>query len=326
MGKMKLSSLLFRVMIIIVGLQIVSCKPKTSDPVVLTPAEEKIDYPVKLVPNILATSIDDTETLYPLSEEFIEDFIEKAQEYEGMHSKTETTFPEEWGILSVEYLPEGRELWHLQSKCREWMYLVITSGMGTQRILDLLPVALNLSVQENDILQTELWTTRRESDGAFLIDKKYEWIRSIENVSKSALDTNFSAYQRDSHVVDKYYINDMSRFEFVPRVDSVDYSAIVFYYNQETKPEEWDEVIPILQSYCEEKNIFFEEIYSGYNNVKIRDFRMQDIAELDITPYMGVSEAGMVMFYSGNTPKNISFGSHERMKIEIRRFYDLLNQ
>lgn len=320
MEKTRLFSLLFRMVMVVLAVNMAGCKPKTPEPVQV---EEKVDYPVKPVPNLIATSIDDTEPLYPISNEFIEEFVEKAQEYEGMHVKTDIKFPEEWGILSVEHLPEGRELWHLQSKCREWMYLVITSGMGTQRILDLLPVAVNLSVQRDDILQTELWSARREPDGAFLVEKNYEWLRSIENVSRQDLDTNLSAYQNDSRVIDKYFINEMSRFEFIPKVDSIDYQAVVFYYNQETKPEEWDEIIPIIQSYCEEKNIFFDEICSGYNNVKIRDFRMNDITELDITPYMGVTEAGMVMFKSGKEPKDVNFGSHERMKIEIRRYYDI---
>ncbi|MDL2296868.1 hypothetical protein LJC68_02230 [Bacteroidales bacterium OttesenSCG-928-B11] len=323
MRKIKLFSFLLGVIIISINLQ--GCKPKKTDSTTQS-VEEQVEYPVKLIPNLIETSIDDTEMLYPLSEDFLEDFMEMAQNYEGMHVKTEIAFPEEWGLLSVENLPESRELWHLQSKCREWMYLVITSGMGTQRILDLLPVAVNLSVQKDNILQTELWTTRRESDGAFLVTKEYNWLRSIENVSRMDLDTNFSAYQNESHVIDKYYINDMSRFEFIPRIDSIEYSAVVFYYNQETKPEEWDEVAPILQSYCEEKGIFFDEIHSGYNNIKIRDFKMNDIAEVDITPYMGVSEAGMVMFHSNEEPKNVSFGSHERMMIEIRRYFNILNQ
>ncbi|MDR2979327.1 MAG: hypothetical protein LBV02_02630 [Bacteroidales bacterium] len=324
MKKTRLFSLLSQITMIILIIHIAGCKPKTTEP--LQTATEKVDYPVRPVPNMIATSIDDAETLYPLDADFVKDFMEKARDYEGTHVQAEIAFPEAWGLLSVEYLPEGRELWHLQSQCREWMYLVITSGMGTQRILDLLPVAVNLSVHRGDILQTELWTTCRESDGAFLVEKAYEWLRSIENVSKQDLDTNFSAYQHENHVIDKYYINDMSRFEYIPRIDSIDYSAVVFYYNQETKPDEWDEVIPILQSYCEEKNIFFDEIYSGYNNVKITDFRLNDIAELDITPYMGVTESGMVMFRSGQEPKNVSFGSMERMKVEIRRFFNLLSQ
>ena len=70
-----------------------------------------------------------------------------------------------------ERLPEGRELWLLQSQSREWMYLVITSGFGTQRILDLLPVSVNVAIQKQDVLETELWNTYRQAgdDVQFLL-------------------------------------------------------------------------------------------------------------------------------------------------------------
>ena len=82
----------------------------------------------------------------------------------------------------------------------------------------------------------------------------------------------------------------------------------------------------MLQSFCEEKGIYFDEIYSGFDNVTIRDFKMNDITTVDITPYLGASEAGMVMLKKDENPRNVSFGSEERMKIEIRRYFKLLNQ
>ena len=302
-----------------------SCKRKSGETSeAITP--EIVEYPRRLIQEQLSTSVSDQTPLYPVSEEFLQQFLQKAEEYEGTPIQAHTQLPAEWGVVCVEQLPEGRELWLIQSQDREWMYLVITSGLGTQRIIDLLPVAVNLAIQDRDVLETEIWNTLREPDGTFLVEKNYEWIKSIAEVSKAALDSNRSKYQKMSHVVDRYYINEMSRFEYIPKQDSIEYSAVIFYYNQENKPEEWDEYIPILQSYCEEKNIFYDEIYSGYNNIRLRDFRMNDIAELDITPYMGVSDAGMVMFKTGQEPKNVSFGSTERLKVEIKRYFNLLNQ
>lgn len=301
-----------------------SCKRKQPEPV--KTELEIVEYPVMPLPDHITTSLSDNTELYPVSEDFLNNFLRKASEYEGTHVITRTEFPRDWGVVCVERLPESRELWLLQSRSREWMYAVITSGLGTQRILDLIPVAVNLALQEKDILETEVWSTRRESDGAFLVDKNYEWIKSIADVSRSQVDSNPSAYRKVNYAVDRYYINEMSRFEFIPSADSIDYSAVIFYYDQETKPEEWDEYVPILQSYCEEKNIFFDEVYSGYNNIRVRDFLLNEIAEVDITPYMGPSGAGMVMFKTGQDPKNINFGSHERMKVEIKRYFNLLNQ
>lgn len=303
-----------------------SCKPKKIEPSV-KPVEEKIEYPATIISDFIQTSISDHAVLYPVNEEFLENFLRKAQEYEGEKIKANAELPAEWGVLCIEHIPEGRELWMLQSVDREWIYLVITSGMGTQRILDLVPVAVNLAVQEHDILETEVWSTRREPDGAFVVQKDYEWIKSVaDTIAEAEAMIDPTAYQKKRSITDIYYINEMCRFDYVQKPDVAQYNAVIFYYDKENKPEEWDEYIPILQSYCEEKNIFFEEIYSGFSNVKIRDFMFNELAEVDITPHIGVSEAGMVMIKWDEEPKNVSFGSNERMKVEIKRYFKLLHQ
>jgi len=302
-----------------------SCRKQKTPPPTET-LTETVDYPITIISNTIATSLSDNAPLYPVSEDFLQEFIRQANDFEGEPIRTKIDFPNEWGVVCIERLPEGRELWMVQSKSREWIYLVITSGLGTQRILDLIPVAVNLAVQNQNVLETEVWTTRRESDGAFVVEKSYEWIKSVVDVTKTEIENDPSAFQKSYFVMDKYYINEMSRFEHVQQQDSANYNAVVFYYNKENKPEEWDEYIPILQSYCEEKNIYFEEVYSGYSNILIRDYKMNEVAELDITPYISTSDAGMVMFKNGIEPKNVSFGSNERMKVEIKRYFKLLNQ
>ena len=302
-----------------------SCKRKAAEESV-TEQTKAVEYPMMLLPEQLVTFLSDQTTLHPVSEEFLNNFLQRVSEYNGTHVQTNVPFPKEWGVVCVEPLPEGRELWLMQSQNREWMYVVITSGLGTQRILDMIPVAVNLVIQDQDILETEVWNTTREADGSFTVEKNYEWIKSVAEVSKAKIDSNRAEYQRSSNVIDKYFINEMSRFEFVPKQDTANYSAIVFYYDAEIKPEEWDDYIPVIQAYCEEKNIFFEEIHSGYNNITVRDFRMNEVATLDITPHIGISDAGMIMFKTGQAPRGVSFGSVEKMKIEIKRYFNLLNQ
>ncbi len=300
------------------------CKNRPSD--VKSEEEKQVEYPSMLIPDEIKASISDDATLYPLSEDFLRNFLHKAQDYQGEHVKAKTEFPTDWGALFIEPWTEGRELWLLQSVDREWIYLVITSGMGTQRILDLMPVAVNLAVQHQDVLETEIWTTRRESDGAFVIQKDYEWIKSVNDdvIKDTTLDIN--EFQQKRSVVDVYYINELSRFDFIEKVPEKEYSAVIFYYDRELKPEEWDDYIPILQSYCEERDIIHQEVYSDYNNVKVLDFMINEVAQLDITPYVAVSDAGMVMIKNGETPKHVNFGSYERMSVEIKRYFKIFEQ
>lgn len=315
--------LIYSLLLILIGC-LYSCKPKVKDAGMKE--TERIDYPIYPIPKLIAIHLDSLETLYPLSEDFVEDFKELATEYEGMHVLSTVQFPAEWGMICSEQLPGGRELWQIQSQDRQWKYLVITSGLGTQRILDVLPVAVDLSRQDGDVVETEVWNTERQPDGSFWVHKKYDWLKSIAHLSRRDLDSNKTSYQQSKEITDKYVINELSRFEYLRPVDTIEYEAIVFYFDPETKPEEWDDYMPVLQSYCEENNIFFEEVSGNYTQVRIMDFMLNNITVLDITRYMGPTGTGMVMFKTGKEPKDIRFGNPETMKIEIRRYFKLLNQ
>jgi len=298
-----------------------ACKNK--QPHQETVTEEIKGYPSMLIPDFIKTAISDDAKLYPVSEDFLRQFLHKAQNYKGEKIKANTDFPEEWGVLFIEPWTEGRELWLVQSVNREWIYLVITSGMGTQRILDMMPIAINLAIQSQDVLETEIWTTQRKPDGAFVVQKDYEWIKSVSDEAVKDTEVNLSEYQRKRSIEDVYYINEMTRFDYVEKKLEKEYSAVIFYYDREMKPETWDDYIPILQSYCEERGVIHQEVYSGYNNVRVLDYMINEVTQIDITPYVEISDAGMVMIKNGVTPKHVSFGSYERMSVEIKRYFKI---
>ena len=284
---------------------------------------DPMTYSTSIIADTITADISDHSDLYPVSDDFLEDFMERVAEYEGKHITIATKLPVEWGISCVERLPEGRELWLLRSVDREWAYLIITSGFGTQRILDMVPVALNLALQDQDVLETEIWETYREPDGSFVVHKNYEWIKNLDT---NATQSDLSEYQRRSYFVDRYTINDLCRFECTAVNDSVpEYSAVVFFYNDNVKPEEWDETVEMLQAFCEDRNVYYEEVKTGFADVAIHDFTLNEVVRVDMLPYIQGLPAGMVMFKKGETPKAVRFGSFERMQIEIKRYFKMLS-
>ncbi len=305
---------------VVCPLLLLGCKSKPQEP----PVEENFDYPVTVIADTLRADLADQTRLYPLSEDFLESFLDKHNDYQGHKITARTPFPEEWGIQCVERLPEGKELWLLQSVSREWMYLVVTSGFGTQRILDLMPVALNLANESNDILETEEWTTLRKSDGSFVVTKNYEWVRSVSKATRQQVMENPEKYHRENHLTEEFVVNDMGRFEMVENPDTLpDYNAVVFFYNRNEKPEMWDECVERLQSYCEENNILFEEVYQNYSQVPVQSYDFSFSVTVDITPYVGNTYCGMVMFKNGEEPKTVNFGSYEYMQMSLRRYFRL---
>ena len=285
--------------------------------------DEKVNYPVDVIRNTLVADVHSQTTLYPLEEEVLESFLEKAKDFQGKKWTIKVDFPDKWGVECIERLPEGREVWLLQSESREWLYLVTTSGFGTQRILDVLPVAISVTNQNDENLETENWTTERLPDGPFRTTKEYEWIHSVAKATKQDFIRDPEKYHRKSRTVEQFCINDQGRFEKT-EVDTLpDYNAVVFYFHPAEKPERWDEIIPQLQGFCEENGILYEEVSGNYDRVTIRDYELTFALESDITPYIGGSECGMVMMRKGETPKAVNFGSFEYMKMEIRRFFKI---
>jgi len=283
---------------------------------------EPVVYPVGYIAQSISTDLNAKNDLYPLQDEFLESFLQIYSQYEGTKPVMNTEFPREWGVMLVERLPEGRELYQIQSLNREWIYLIITSGFGTQRILDLLPVAVDLADQKQDLLETEIWRTEREVDGLFAVTKKYEWKRSLENVTQKEYEANPTDYFRTQTITDKYFINNFCRFERVVTEDVPEYSAVIFYY-KDGKPEDSEDDLFMLRAFCEDYDILFAEVSRNFAQFELYDYKFNFITTLDLTPYMELQE-GIIFMKKDGTPKTVSFGSYERLRIEVIRYFRIV--
>lgn len=293
-----------------------------------TDSEEKTySYPVAIIADTLKADLNDKTTLYGISDDFKERFLEKHSDYVGRQVSAKVEFPKDWGVRCIERLPEGKELWLMQSQSREWMYLVITSGFGTQRIIDLMPAAVNVANENNDILETEQWQTARLSDGSFVVKKEYEWVKSVSNATRQQVLENMDAYHRHTSFSEKFIINDMGRFELVEDADTLpDYDAVVFFYHSEQKPSSWDDRMERLQSFCEENNILYEEVHQDFNQVLIQNFDFSFSVNVDITPYVGSETCGMVLLRKGEEPKMVSYGTGnaDYLQMRIKNYFKLV--
>jgi hypothetical protein len=279
---------------------------------------------MEVISDTLVADVHNQNTLYPLEEEVLESFLEKARDFQGKGWTAKAEFPEKWGVECVERLPDGRELWLLRSENREWAYLATTSGFGTQRILDVLPAAISVANQRDEELETETWQTLRLPDGQFRTTKEYEWIHSVSKATKQQFISDPEKYHRKTRFVEQFLINAQGRFEQSEIVDTLpDYNAVVFYFNPADKPEMWDETVMHLQAFCEENGVIYEEVSGNFNRVTVRDYELTFALETDITPYIDATGSGMVMMRKGETPKTINFGSHEYMQMELRRYFKL---
>ena len=310
---------------IVLAFLLTDCKSKKTD--AENAIEENVVYPMEVIRETLTADVHSKKILYPMKEEVLASFLEKANSFQGKKWTARVDFPQEWGVECVERLPEGRELWLLQSENREWLYLVTTSGFGTQRILDVLPVAVSIANQKGDDLETETWHSLRLPDGQFRTFKEYEWTHSMTNATKQDYINDPEKFHRSAKYVEQFFINDEGRFEMAEIVDTLpDYNAVIFYFNPNDKPEMWDETAPSLQAFCEEHGILYEEVSGNFGRVIVRNYELTFALETDITPYIDPASSGMVMMRKNEVPKAINFGSYEYMKMEIRRYFRIRSE
>lgn len=274
--------------------------------------ERTVEYPrIEIQDSLLP----DEPILYDLTDEFVEAFLQSADNFEGTPMTMQVNRPQEWGMVGWEQLPEGKELWLVQSKNREWTYLVITSGAGTQRIKDLILIGLDVATGGVDYNERELWTWKRDDDG-FIVDKYYEMKRDVRDTASA---------NKTTHVQDKYVIGNMGLFEYIPLIkeDTSNYQAVIAYDDCLETLEEWAEVLRELEPYCEEHNIFFKTATCNFKNVGIQDYKMMDVANFDITPYMSEGKAGLVLIAAGNQPIALTPDDPDYLKKKINKYFQI---
>ncbi|MCK9339225.1 MAG: hypothetical protein M0P38_04460 [Bacteroidales bacterium] len=309
---MKNSNSFFCFLLIILSVCLLAACKDPQTPTQQTASAE--DYPIITISDSSFAHRD--AKLYALSSDFVKNFLLKADDYQGTKRTMLQQVPTEWGLIGIERLPQGRELWLIQSQDREWTYLVITSGSGTQRILDVAPIELDLAREENNAIEREWWTWHREEDGAFIVDKSYEWKKSIEDATA----VNVHDYFKSAYSQDKYVIGEMGRFDCFPTKlnDSVYYNAVVFFSGHKPS-EEWKEKTEYLEAFCEQNNLLFSNVHHDYKNVLIQDYTFNPIDTVDVTPYITKDSLGMLLFENGQLKQSVSDRSIQYLEMQIKK-------
>ena len=291
------------------------CGSKKGTPAVQS--QQSVQYPVITITDDY--SMENEFPLYELSEEFVKNLILGGDNFDGTQVTMHVTLPSEWGVIGIERMPQGRELWLVQSKNREWTYLVITSGSGTQRILDAVPIGLDLAREDSNTLEREEWTWHRDDDGAFIVDKYYEWKKSIANAT--TIEAN--DYARTDFAQDKYVVNDMGRFDCYPQdvADTLQYRVVVLYKGKQTVAEDWNEKAEYIEAFCEDQKIYYSCVTNNFNRVAVTDYLSNDILTLDITPEISADSVGMILYENGKPPKHVKFRGVEYLQMEIQKYF-----
>ena len=292
-----------------------SCRNNTENQFVKESTSE--EYPVIIISDTLSGN--STAPLCTLKPDFIQRFLSVAEDYQGTRLTMRTPLPSEWGLVGIERLPQGRELWLLQSQNREWTYLAITSGSGTQRILDIVPIGIDLASDEGKTLEREVWSWQRNEEGAFVVEKNYEWKKSIADAKQA----NASDYVKKSFAIDKYIVGEMGRFECFPQTgnDTLPYKVAVFYCSSNVEAEEWDDKTEMMEAFCEDFNICYAKVQEHYDAVSVQDYTMNDIVTLDIRPQMDADSVGMILYQNGKEPKSVKWRSVEYLQMEIKKYF-----
>lgn len=287
-----------------------SCRKKIE---VQQPVTQKVEFPrIMITDSLLSTQM----PLYELSEDFINSFLQKADNFDGTKVVMNIQKPKEWGLVGWEQLPGNNELWLIQSKDREWTYLAITSGAATQRIKDVVPIGLDIATGGNDYNEREVWGCRRDDDGGFIVDKFYELKCDVRDSLQQ---------DKTSHALEKYIIGSMGMFECIPQTltDSLQCNVVIAYKWPEQEVENWEDVLMEIEPFCEENNIYFASATQGFTAVKVTDYEMNPIATLDLLPLMQSNEAGLILLNNNTSPQHLNFAKADYLKMKISKCFKI---
>ena len=292
-----------------------SCRDKSIHPVQQTkPAAE---CPVSTIPTDFS-DLDPAAKTYPLPEDFFNEFLKYALQYEGTHVTIPAQLPKEWVLLCREPLPASQELWLVQSEDKDWTYLLVTAG---QHVRDAVPVAIDLA-STGALIESEVWSWHRDEDGAFLVSKLYE-------KRPDARDT--TQRQRRIEALDRYVISETGQFKCTPQslTEGTPYQAVILFNMASERPDTWYEVLNSLAPYCEENNLYFVTVASAsedLHHVVIEDYQLNYVTTVDITQLVESTEQGIILMQNGAEPRVENYSDNERfLQMKIRNYFNAIN-
>lgn len=282
---------------------IFSCHQKTQ------PQQEEpviISYPKVDMPRNFSTKNYTSDSVFTLPENiFIPSHL--FQKTNCLNSKLLTQAVKQWSVLKQLNYSEKYKIWLLLSDRKDaCLLLTLTEN---DDVIDCLPIALNLCIQNNDIIEQEKWVSEFTDSGTFIISKDYEYSKSINDIGDEYYQTHQEEFSKTQSQKDKFHLEEDGHFSYIEVSEDENYNAIIFFNDQINYYNKWYPLMEEIQTYCEEKNIYMIEAYHDFKKVPIYNYVLDTLDIISIQKNVDKYHLGILLSSRGKPCRYIDINT-----------------
>jgi hypothetical protein len=302
---------------LLAGIALCACEQKQPSSV-----EQNFDLPQENLPNVIAFSQVEDSTL-SLPNELESQVLRYLKNYEGNKMKIQTPLPESWKVMyKLPPMSSDFDIWIVANAGDPTHKVLATvTSSSPVSIIQAVPVAYNVGIEENNFIESEQWTSVVKEDYTIVVTKLYEKIYSLTDTANRQAST--SSTTKDVYIIEN---NGKIRYE-TPVIYDIDYRAVVQFADtaaiENLLGEDWLWNSIEIQEMIEQEGILFSVITKDFNKVSIYSYRGEEVDVVDISPYLEKHNMGYLILEKKKKPIFIPYAPAKEILPKVFAHFSL---
>jgi len=253
-------------------------------------------------------TIDDSAAVLPLG--IANQLYRHLNQFDGGQFNILTKMPENWAVeCKLTPFSPDFDIWIVSNTGESFIKLLVTLTTDeTPIVIQALPLAYNIAIEETNYIESEFWTAEIDNSYQIIVAKRYERLYSI--VDDSTENKSNTILQKDS-----YFIELDGKISYQnPETFDMDYMAIVQFADTSIigdLDENWVLYSIDIQANIESLNIFFVCVTSDFEKVEIKNYYGEVVDIVDISNFINKHNMGYLALKKGEKTLFIPYGTPE---------------
>jgi len=242
------------------------------------------------------------------------------KKFEGTQFNILTKMPDTWGIeCKLPSFSPNFELWIVSNTGESFIKLLaIVTAAENPTIIQALPIAYNVAVEEANYIESEYWSADIDNTYNVIVAKKYERLYSIteQNIENKSISTT----KKDSYKIE---LDGKISYQ-KPETFDADYNAIIQFADTSvigSLNEDWVLNSMEVQEKIESLNILFITVTSYFDKVEIKNYYGETVDIVDISNFINKHNMGYLALKKGEKTLFIPYSTAERCLQKAEEYF-----
>lgn len=221
-------------------------------------------------------------------------------------------FPESWQLEGAFPSPSSDyDLWLVSDK-GEGIYKVLLTVSAPEdpaaerEALSALVVAYSYAVEKPGQIESEEWQSELDDTWGLCIRKKYECLRSLSDSVETAL------AGKETETKDCFRLQvESGRFVYVEPEYNEAYRAVIQFADTTrislASDTAWLANAMAMQEALEPENIYFMELFQGFEHVMVTNYLGELVDEVDLSDFLKNYSRGYLVLEKGKKPRYLRY-------------------